>query len=94
MSSKSANRKRKNKPDRRNSRAPSQGKIKEGERQRQQRGENPRQTLETIFCPISGCTAEAVNSIAMICDGKRSVEHRCRQHTDKMHTLLIGPGPL
>ncbi len=92
--SKPANRKRKNKPDKRGARSPGPGKVRESERKRQSRGENPRQPLEIIFCPINGCVDEAVNSIAMIRDGKRSVEHRCRTHTDKHHHLLIGPGPL
>lgn len=94
MSRKPANRKRKSKPDNRSGRAPSPNKIRENERKRQGRGESPIQTLEVIFCPIHDCTNEAVNSIAMIRDGRRSVEYRCRKHTDKMHHLLFGPGPL
>ena len=93
--SKPANRKRKNKPDKRGVRSPGPGKVREAERNRQSRGENPRQPLEVIFCQGQvGCTNVASNSIRMIRDGKYVVVHRCREHTDKHHHLLIGPGPL
>ncbi len=77
-------------PDRRGFQGPSPGKIDEMRRN----GKGVPPEPEILFCPIHGCTNTASNSIWMIRDDKRVVEHRCREHTDRHHALIAGPGPL
>lgn len=47
-----------------------------------------------LHCMITGCTNEPENTVRIIRNDHSQYAYKCRAHTSKYDTLVLGPGPL